>query len=136
MMKAGLGEFAMMLAAILPLAPVAAGAAQAQEVKRTEIGRTPVSGDDSKEIIVQIVEAPPGAISERHYHNGEEFYYVLEGGKIQMPGKEPQERPAGAHGVNLREVPHAGYKVVGDKTIKTLSFYVVDKGKPLQVPAP
>ena len=35
-----------------------------------------------------------------------------------------------------RGAPHAGYTVVGDKTIKILSVYIVDKNKPLQEPAP
>ena len=61
---------------------------------------------------------------------------MLEGGTVQVVGKEPKERPAGERGINQRGVPHAGYTVVGDKTIKILSVYVVDKGKPLQEPAP
>jgi hypothetical protein len=36
----------------------------------------------------------------------------------------------------LREAPHAGYRIVGDKTLRMIAFYVVDKGEPLQVPAP
>lgn len=108
----------------------------AQEVKRTELGRSPVSGVEGKEIVVQLVEIPPGATSRRHFHNGEEAFYVIEGGTAQLPGKEPKERPAGEHGINQREVPHAGYTVVGDKPLKILSVYVVDTGKPLQVPVP
>ncbi|MDV2987662.1 UNVERIFIED_CONTAM: cupin domain-containing protein [Methylobacteriaceae bacterium AG10] len=105
-------------------------------MKRTELGRSPVSGVEGKEIVVQLVEIPPGATSRRHFHNGEEAFYVLEGGTAQLLGKEPKERPAGEHGINQREVPHAGYTVVGDKPLKILSVYVVDTGKPLQVPVP
>jgi quercetin dioxygenase-like cupin family protein len=106
--------------------------AGAQEVKRTELGRSPVSGDDNREIVMQLVEVPPGATSRRHFHNGEEAYYVIEGGLAQMPGQAPKERPTGERGINKRGVPHAGYTVVGDKTLKILSVYIVDKGKPLQ----
>jgi quercetin dioxygenase-like cupin family protein len=112
------------------------GVATAQDVKRTELGRSPVSGVEGKEIIVQLVEIPPGATSRRHFHNGEEVFYVLEGGMAQMPGKDMKERPAGEHGINQREVPHAGYTVTGDKPVKILSVYIVDKGKALQVPVP
>ncbi|MCJ2136569.1 cupin domain-containing protein [Methylobacterium sp. J-026] len=111
---------------------VLAGAAAAQEVKRTELGRQPVSGDESREIVMQLVEIPPGATSRRHFHNGEEAFYVLEGGLAQMPGQPSKERPAGERGINRRGVPHAGYTVVGDRTVRILSVYVVDKGKPLQ----
>jgi hypothetical protein len=44
-------------------------------------------------------------------------------------------RPAGQAGVNVRDVPHAGYKVIGDKTLKLLTVHIVDKGKPMTVPA-
>lgn len=111
---------------------VVAGTAAAQEVKRTELARQPVSGDESREIVMQLVEIPPGATSRRHFHNGEEAYYVLEGGLAQVPGQAAKERPAGERGINRRGVPHAGYTVVGDRTVKILSVYVVDKGKPLQ----
>lgn len=118
--------------ATMSLAP----ACLAQEVKRTELGRSPVSGVEGKEIVVQLVEIPPGATSRRNFHNGEEAFYVLESGTAQVLGKEAKERPAGEHGINQREVPHAGYTVVGDKPLKILSVYVVDTGKPLQVPVP
>lgn len=114
----------------------AASVAMAQEVKRTELGRSDVSGDPTKEIVMQLVEIPPGATSQRHFHNGEEAYYVVEGGMAQLPGQEPKARPAGEHGINRRGVPHAGYTVVGDRTIRILSVYTVDKSKPLQEPAP
>lgn len=57
---------------------------------------------------------------------------MLEGGLARMPGQAPKERLAGERGINRRGVPPAGYTVVGDKTLKILSVYVVDKGKRLQ----
>jgi hypothetical protein len=33
--------------------------------------------------------------------------------------------------MNLRDVPHAGFTVVGDQPLKLLSVHIVDKGKPL-----
>jgi quercetin dioxygenase-like cupin family protein len=108
-------------------------ASLAQEVKRTEIKREDLTGTNMQ-IIVQLVESPPGSFSPRHVPNGEEVYYVLEGGTIQAPGEPPQAREPGQTIINKRDVPHAGYKVVGDKTIKSLNIYIVDKGKPLAVP--
>lgn len=61
---------------------------------------------------------------------------MIEGGTVQVAGKEPKERSVGERGINQRGVPHAVYTVVGNRTIKILSVYVVDKGKPLQEPAP
>lgn len=118
------------------LALLPAGGASAQGVTRTELGRSPVSGVEGREIVVQLVEIPPGATSGRHFHNGEEAFYVLDGGEVRTPGGEPKARPAGEHGINQRGVPHAGYTVIGDKPLRILSVYVVDAGKPLQVPVP
>jgi hypothetical protein len=39
--------------------------------------------------------------------------YVLEGAMVQVPGQEPQARVTGSVGNNKREVPHAGYTVIG-----------------------
>jgi hypothetical protein len=33
--------------------------------------------------------------------------------------------------VNVRDVPHGAFKVVGDKMVKLLTVHIVDKGKPL-----
>jgi quercetin dioxygenase-like cupin family protein len=82
---------------------------------------------------VSLLEAPPGSTSVRHFHYGDEVFYVLEGAMVQVPGQEPQARVTGSVGNNKREVPHAGYKVIGEKSLKLLSVYIVDKGKPLQV---
>jgi quercetin dioxygenase-like cupin family protein len=119
------------LLAIAALASIAlTGNVFAQESKRTELKRSDLSGTNM-EVIVSISEFPPGAQIPKHFHYGEEAFYVLEGAMTQSPGQEPQMRPTGASGINVREVPHAGYKVVGDKTLKLLTVHVVDKGKPL-----
>lgn len=39
------------------------------------------------------------------------------------------------HTPKLRRQFHAGYKVVGDKPLKLLTVHIVDKGKPMTVPA-
>jgi hypothetical protein len=50
---------------------------------------------------------------------------------IEMPGKAPTMFPTGASVTNLREVPHAGFKVVGDQPLRMNTVHAVDKGKPL-----
>ena len=97
----------------LALAFVAGGVgngvtAMAQEIKRTELSRAPLSGDDTREIVMQLVEFPPGSTSPRHFHNGEEAFYVIEGGTVQVPGTEPKDRLVGERGINQRGMPHAG----------------------------
>lgn len=104
------------------------------QTNRTELKRADLTGTD-KEIIIAILEVPPGSKIDRHRHPGEEAVYVLEGATLQMPDGKEVTRPAGQAGVNVRDVPHAGYKVIGDKTLKLLTAHIVDKGKPMTVPA-
>ena len=110
-----------------------AASATAQELKRTELSRTDLTGVDGKEVVVTMLEAPAGSTSVRHFHYGDEVFYVLDGAMIQVPGQEPQARVTGSVGYNKREIPHAGYKVIGDKPLKLSSIYIVDKGRPLQI---
>jgi quercetin dioxygenase-like cupin family protein len=104
------------------------------QTNRTELKRGDLTGTD-KEIIISILEVPPGSSIDRHTHPGEEAVYVLEGATLQFPDGKEVPRPAGQAGINVRDVPHAGYKVVGDKPLKLLTVHIVDKGKPMTVPA-
>ncbi|HZR74214.1 cupin domain-containing protein [Bradyrhizobium sp.] len=108
--------------------------ALADEPKRTVLKRADLTGTNM-EIIVSVLEVPPGVNIAKHTHPGEEAVYVLEGATLQFPDGREVSRPAGEAGVNVRDVPHAGYKVVGDKPLKLLTVHIVDKGKPMTVPA-
>ncbi len=109
-------------------------AAFADEPKRTVLKRSDLTGTNM-EIIVAVLEVPPGVNIAKHSHPGEEAVYVLEGATLQFPDGREMSRPAGEAGVNVRDIPHAGYKVVGDKPLKLLTVHIVDKGKPMTVPA-
>jgi hypothetical protein len=67
--------------------------------------------------------------------HGEEAVYVLEGATLLLPDGSERPFPTGAAVINVRDVPHAGFKVGGDKPLKMLTVHIVDKGKPLMVPA-
>jgi hypothetical protein len=106
----------------------------AQEIKRVEISRADLTGAPGMEVINSITEVPPNTVFPRHFHHGIESVYVIEGGMIQIPGREqPVSLATGTSSMNLRDVPHAGFKVVGDKTLKLFTVHIVDKGKPLYV---
>ena len=64
-------------------------------------------------------------------HHGVEAAYVVQGASVQVPGKEPMTLPTGATVLNLRDVKHGGFRVVGDTSLKLFTVHVVDKGKPL-----
>jgi quercetin dioxygenase-like cupin family protein len=108
--------------------------AVADEPRRTVLKRSDLTGTNM-EIIVAVLEVPPGVNIAKHSHPGEEAVYVLEGATLQFPDGREISRPAGEAGVNVRDIPHAGYKVVGDKPLKLLTVHIVDKGKPMTVPA-
>ena len=106
--------------------------AQANDVpQRKELKRADLSGAPGMEVILSISEYKPGDAVNLHLHHGVEAAYILEGGMVQAPGKEAIELKTGDGGMNLRDAPHAGWKVVGDKSIKIVTVHVVDKGKPL-----
>lgn len=83
------------------------------------------------EVITSVAEYKVGEVIRRHLHHGIETGYVLQGSMIQLPGKEPTRLETGAPILNLRDVPHAGFKIVGPESLKLLTVHVVDKGKPL-----
>jgi quercetin dioxygenase-like cupin family protein len=65
--------------------------AQAQNTTvRTELKRADLTGKDM-DVIVTVVEVPPGETLARHIHPGEEAVYVLEGATLapQTERKDP-----------------------------------------------
>jgi quercetin dioxygenase-like cupin family protein len=99
--------------------------------QRVEQKRTDLSGAPGMEVIASIGEYKPGDGIELHLHHGVEAAYVLQGAMVQAPGREPAMLPTGATSLNLRDVKHGGFKVVGDTPLKLFTVHVVDKGKPL-----
>jgi quercetin dioxygenase-like cupin family protein len=115
---------ALVLLAALPLG--------AQEgITRTELRRTDLTGSDTLEIVMTSLEAAPGAVMPRHVHHGDEVLYVLDGGTVQAPGEAPMRLEPGATLHFPRAVPHGGFTVIGDATIRVITVHVVDKGKPM-----
>jgi quercetin dioxygenase-like cupin family protein len=110
------------------------GSASAQDsANRKELKRADLTGTNM-EIVVSISELKPGESIPRHIHHGEEALYVIDGGTIELPdGKQIPFVPGNA-AINVRDIPHAGFKVAGDKTLKFITVHVVDKGKPLYDP--
>ena len=106
-------------------------AANAQDSPfRKELKRADLTGTNM-EVVTSIFEIKPGETSTLHIHHGEESLYVLEGGTIELPDGKQVPFQTGVAAVNVRDVPHGAFKVVGDKTVKLLTVHIVDKGKPL-----
>jgi len=99
--------------------------------QRVEQKRTDLSGAPGMEVIASTAEYKPGDSIDLHSHHGIEALYVVQGASVQAPGKDPVKLATGATILNLRDVRHAGFKVVGDTSLKVFTVHVVDKGKPL-----
>jgi len=98
---------------------------------RKEQKRTDLSGTPNMEVIASIVEIKPGESSALHIHHGVEAFHVLQGASVQGPGQEPTMLPTGLTSLNLRDVKHGAFKVVGETPLKMLTVHVVEKDKPL-----
>ena len=103
----------------------------ADSPQRMEQKRADLSGAPAMEVIASVAEYKNGEAIELHLHHGIEAAYVLQGAAIQVPGAAPSALPTGATVLNLRDVKHGGYKVVGDTPLKLFTVHIVDKGKPL-----
>jgi quercetin dioxygenase-like cupin family protein len=112
---------------------VMATAAQAQDSpQRKELRRADLSGAPGMEVISSISEYKPGEELPRHLHHGVEAGYVVQGAMVQNPGQpQPVMLATGAPILNLRDVVHGGFKVVGPGNLILFTVHTVDKGKPL-----
>jgi quercetin dioxygenase-like cupin family protein len=99
--------------------------------QRVEQKRTDLSGAPGMEVIASTGEYKTGDTIDLHIHHGVEAAYVIQGAMVQVPGKEPSLLPTGLTLMNLRDIKHGGFKVVGDTSLKLFTVHIVDKGKPL-----
>lgn len=115
------------------------GLAVAAVAQQAGIKRTPLQKIDFPEgftTVSGIAEVPPGGAAGRHTHPGIETGYVLEGeADLLVEGQPDKHLKAGDSYVIPAGVVHDA-KTHGDKSLKVLGVYVVDKTKPLASPAP
>ncbi|MDE1972659.1 MAG: cupin domain-containing protein [Hyphomicrobiales bacterium] len=101
------------------------GSKNRKELKRADLTGTKM------EVILSVTEYQPGETIARHIHHGEEAFYVVDGATVETPAGKKIELAAGTGSINMREVPHAGFKVVGNKPLKLVTVHIVDKGSVL-----
>jgi len=126
---------ALLLAAVI-LAFTAVADAQTPAgpaIKRSILQRFDLGAD--REVVTAIAEIPPGMAAGRHTHPGPETSYVVEGSaSLEVEGEAPRLVKAGdSFAIPAGKVHDA--KVVGDKPVKVLATYIIEKGKPLASPA-
>jgi len=125
-----------MVVAVILGSGLALHVARAQQpgVTRTDLQRHDL-GIPGREVVQARVDIAPGSLAARHSHPGEEIVYVLEGSlEYQLDGKPPVTLKAG----DVLFIPagtiHSA-RNVGTGRGSELATYVVEKGKPLVVPA-
>ena len=123
----------------LTVAAVASVGISTAQTPPAGIKRTPLQKIEFPEgynTVTGIAEVPPGGSAGRHTHPGIETGYVLEGeADLIIDGKEPLRLKAGDSYSIPAGVVHDA-KAHGDKSLKVLGIYIVDKTKPLASPAP
>jgi quercetin dioxygenase-like cupin family protein len=109
-------------------------AAFAQGIKRTPLQK--IDFPAGYTTVTAIAEIPAGGSAGRHTHPGVETGYVIEGeGELIIEGQPTKVLKPGESWAIPAGVIHDA-KVVGDKPLKIMAIYIVEKDKPLATPAP
>ena len=108
--------------------------AQQPGITRTNLQRHDLSVP-GREVVQVRVDFAPGAAFPRHSHPGEEIVYAIEGTmEYQLEDRPPATLKAGEVLFIPAGTVHA-VKNVGSGNAAELATYIVEKGKPLVVPA-
>jgi quercetin dioxygenase-like cupin family protein len=122
---------ALLLAAAAPASPMPSSP---QGVSRTDLQRHDLS-IEGRETVQARIDIAPGATAPWHRHPGEELIYIIEGTlEYQLEGQVPVTLKAG----QVLFVPAGvAHKARNRGTVNgaELATYIVEKGKPLLVPA-
>jgi quercetin dioxygenase-like cupin family protein len=109
--------------------------AQWQGIKRTDLGRNDLSAP-GREAIQVLVEFAPGVVAPRHSHPGEEMAYVVSGVFLyELEGRPPITLNPGDALFIPAGTAHKVTNISSGNAVE-LATYIVEKGKPLLIPAP
>jgi quercetin dioxygenase-like cupin family protein len=113
-------------------------AENAPPAKATPLLTRDLEGIAGKEMLVLVVEYPPGGVSQPHRHNATVFVYVLEGAvTMQVAGGPPVTLKAGETFFEAPGDIHVtSANASSTEPAKFLVYMVKDKGAPATVPAP
>jgi quercetin dioxygenase-like cupin family protein len=93
--------------------------------------RKELAGIDGREVYLGTAEVAPGASASRHFHDGHEIGYVLEGAAIlEIEGHKAGDR------YHIDATKRHDARNTGTGPAKVLAIYLIEKGEPLTVAAP
>lgn len=126
--------FTPLFALLLAAASGNPAAAPPAGVTRADLQRHDLS-IEGRETVQARIDIAPGAVAPWHRHPGEEVIYVIEGTlEYQLKGQAPVTVKAG----QVLFVPAGVAHMARNRTTSNgaeLATYIVEKGKPLLVPA-
>lgn len=100
----------------------------------TPLLRTELVGIDKYELIVSRLETTPGWSHGRHYHQGHEIVYVLEGnGALAVEGNPEQRLQPGTVAYVAPGKVHAGRNASQNEVFKFILFRLHAKGQPISI---
>ena len=106
--------------------------AQQAPFKRADLLKADLVGMEGKELIVQLVEFAPRGASGKHWHPGQEAFYVLEGSEIfEMEGHPPMTVKAGEAAYGPAKIVHDGKNPSATAPAKVVVFRIHEKGQPI-----
>jgi quercetin dioxygenase-like cupin family protein len=110
--------------------------AQQTGITRTLLMKKELAGIDGREVYLGTAEIAPGASAGRHFHDGHEIGYVLEGTAVlEVEGRAPIELKPGDH-YHVGATKRHDARNSGAAPAKVLAIYLIETGKPLAVAAP
>lgn len=122
------------VAALIGSGTIAATMQGTEGVKRTDLQRHDLS-IENRETVQARIDIAPGVTAPWHRHPGEEVIYIIEGTlEYQLEGKRPATFKAGEVLFIPAGVAHKAHNP-GATNGAELATYIVEKGKPLVVPA-
>ena len=94
----------------------------------------PLERDPTREVRIVSIVLPPGAGTEFHTHNGDQWNLIQEGEvTFTIKGQQPQVLKAGDSVYVPRGTIHRNQNL-SDKPSRRIEVMIVDKGKPVNVP--
>ena len=125
-----------MLLAVMILAFGADGIAFADgKIVRTELTRADAPGSATHEVIVARLEIHPGGTVPLHTHHGDEHLIIVKGGPMKTAAGKVVNFNDGMVAHFLQGKVHGGLTSIGRETVIAYTTHIVEKGKPLNIPA-
>ena len=106
----------------------------AAETTSTPVLNTVIEGMPNTEANIVLFDIDPGWKTDHHFHPGQLFVYILEGGlRLEIDGRDPVEYSAGEAFYEEPNLGMVGYNLSATERAKFVVFQFGEAGQPLMV---